>query len=60
MGKQQTEYEPRYRRQRPSEPDCAVYKFRSGDSSRAGYNFNRQNALVGEFLWNRLNPTPKK
>lgn len=28
-----------------------------GTTVGAGYNFNRHHAIVGEFMWNRLNPT---
>jgi hypothetical protein len=28
-----------------------------GVDSKVGYNFDRRNALIGEFMWNTLNPT---
>src|SRR6266481_4586541 len=28
-----------------------------GVDSGIGYNFDRRNALIGEFMWNTLNPT---
>src|SRR5437899_70492 len=27
-----------------------------GAAAGVGYNFNRRNALIGEFMWNRLSP----
>ena len=43
----------------PLNPIARFTNFGWGTTVGAGYNFNRQNALVGEFLWNRLNPTPE-
>ena len=28
-----------------------------GESGGIGYNFNQRNAVIGEFLWNRMNPS---
>jgi len=43
----------------PLNPIARFTNFGWGTTVGAGYNFNRQNSLIGEFLWNRLNPTPE-
>jgi opacity protein-like surface antigen len=41
----------------PLNPLGQFTNFGWGTTVGAGYNFNRNNSLIGEFLWNRINPT---
>jgi hypothetical protein len=41
----------------PLNPIAKFTNFGWGTTVGAGYNFNRHNAIVGEFLWNHLYPT---
>jgi hypothetical protein len=43
----------------PLNPIAKFTNFGWGTTVGAGYNFNRHNAIVGEFLWNRLYATPE-
>ena len=43
----------------PLNPIAKFTNFGWGTTVGAGYNFNRYNAIIGEFLWNRLYPTPE-
>jgi hypothetical protein len=41
----------------PLSPTSQHVSFAAGMSVSAGYNFDRRNALIGEFLWNALQST---
>lgn len=41
----------------PLTPMAHHVGFAWGVSAGAGYNFDRRNALIGEFMWNSLSPT---
>jgi hypothetical protein len=41
----------------PLSPTSQHVSFAAGISVSAGYNFDRRNALVGEFMWNGLYST---
>ena len=43
----------------PLNPVAKFTNFGWGTTVGAGYNFNRHNAIIGEFLWNRLYATPE-
>ena len=43
----------------PLSPTSQHMSFGWGVNTGAGYNFDRHNALVGEFMWNWLYPTDK-
>ena len=43
----------------PLNPIAKFTNFGWGTTVGAGYNLNRHNAIIGEFLWNRLYATPE-
>lgn len=43
----------------PLNPVAKFTNFGWGTTVGAGFNFNKYNAIVGEFLWNRLYATPE-